>query len=275
MKIYSKTTDFDLHYTHRGYPHVHTHSFWEFMIVTEGTYLHHINSASSFLTKNTVQMIRPSDMHSNSAISSQKSIINLVVSSEKLKQQLDLFDTTAYETLLNQKEEIKFTITDEECQAYLQKTLEAQRTKGNELQYRYRILQIFQTLIQDLIYHHFIKLKEEENPSIPEHIQQIITLLNNQEHFHLPITEIAKKTSYSYVHISRSFKKYMNVSISDYYLAIKLNYGRRLLESGVSVASAAEQTGYSSQSHFNTAFKKFYNVSPTQYKKDWSKFNKD
>lgn len=272
MKIHSRTKDFDFHYEYEDYPHMHAHSFWEFMIVTEGTFLHRINSSSSILTKNTVQVIRPADVHSTTALSKQKAIVNLIVSSEKLKQMLDVLVPNTYEFLLNQKEGVCFTIPDSVCQGYAQKALTAQQLQENAQEYRFYLSQIFLSLVKDLFYHKFMKTDEENNSSMPAYIQQIITLLNDKDNFHLPLAEIVKKTSYSYVHISRSFKQYMKVSLSDYSLAVKINYGRRLLEDGVSVSSASEQSGYSTQSHFNIAFKKFFNVTPIRYKKDWSKF---
>lgn len=272
MKVHSQTKDFYLAYNFCDYPHMHSHSFWEFMIVTEGTYLHRINSASSFLTKNSVQVIRPADAHSIHALSSKMNHINLIVSAEKLKQQLDLLVPNAYETLMQQEEGVFFTIPDTACQSYVQKAISAQQYAENDPQHRYWVSQIFLSLVKDLFYHKFMKPDEKETSALPEYIQQIVFLLNDKKNFHLPLTDIVKNTSYSYVHISRSFKKYMKVSLSDYYLAVKINYARRLLEEGYTVAAASDEVGYSTQSHFNIAFKKFYNVTPIRYKKDWANF---
>lgn len=272
MKIHLCDKDFDLKYNFEDYPHMHAHSYWEFLLVTEGTYLHRLNASSAFLTKNTIQLIRPADAHSLHSLSSRMGHINLVVSSDVMKRQLDLLAPDAYESLISSKDDIHFTIADSVCKSYVQKTLSAGQFKEDEPQYRFWISQLFLSFVKDLFYQRFMDQNSQASPFLPEFLQQIISLLNDKEKFTLPLSEIVKDTSYSYVHISRSFKQYMKISLSDYYLAVKMNHARRLLEDGHSVLTASEKVGYSTQSHFNIAFKKFYNTTPLKYKKEWAKF---
>ncbi len=272
MKIHLYDKDFDLKYNFEDYPHMHTHSYWEFFLVTEGTYLHRLNSSSTFLMKNTIQLIRPSDAHSLHSLSHRMGHINLVISKDIMKKQLDLLSPGAYEELISSKDDLHFNVSDSACKSYVQKALSAEQFREDDPQHRYWISQLFLSFVKDLLYQRFMKQKSQETSYLPEFLQQIISLLNDREKFVLPINEIIKDSSYSYVHISRSFKQYMKISLSDYYLAVKMNYARRLLEEGHSVLTTSEKVGYSTQSHFNIAFKKFYNTTPIKYKKEWAKF---
>lgn len=270
MKKHSKQSTFDLKYNFTDYPHMHSHDFWEFMIVTEGSYLHRINGKAELMTKNTCYLLRPKDRHSLHALNSEPKHINLAVSEEILKKQLDLLSQDAYETLANSKKEISFPISEMSCQSYVQKALTAQKNRNNDVLYGYWIAQVFMSCIKDLFYNYFMKDQPRGETYLPEYLEQTINLLNDKNNFDLPLKDIVQKTSYSYVHISRMFKESMKMGLSDYFLAVKMNYARELLEKGESVLSVSESAGYSTQSHFNTAFKKFYRMTPLQYKKNWA-----
>lgn len=270
MKKHSKRSAFDLQYNFSDYPYMHSHDFWEFMIVTEGSYLHRINGKAELITKNTCYLLRPKDRHSLHTLNASPKHINLAVSADILKKQLDLLSKDAYKELLESADEISFTISEMSCQSYVQKVLTAQKNQNDPDSYHYWVAQIFLSCIKDLFYNHFMKDGQHGETYLPDYLEQTINLLNDSNNFDLPLKEIVQKTSYSYVHISRTFKDCMKMGLSDYFLAVKMNYARALLEQGDSVLSVSTSTGYSTQSHFNTAFKKFYSMTPLQYKKNWA-----
>lgn len=66
--------------------------------------------------------------------------------------------------------------------------------------------------------------------------------------------------------LSKIFKDYSGVSPMEYYLDIKINEAKRLLNSEVSVTDVSDALGYSSIHNFSRAFKKITGMSPSQYK---------
>lgn len=65
------------------------------------------------------------------------------------------------------------------------------------------------------------------------------------------------------------FKEYTGKSYKEYLKELKLSYARRLLlATELSVIEISEQSGYSTQSHFNREFKDFYGTSPLKMRKN-------
>lgn len=79
--------------------------------------------------------------------------------------------------------------------------------------------------------------------------------------------EAAQKCYMSYSYFSRTFKKIIGMSYSDYVTTLKLRMAQRLLlTTEKSVSEIAALTGFSSASHFITHFKRHYEKTPYAYK---------
>ncbi|HVW86231.1 MAG TPA: AraC family transcriptional regulator [Bryobacteraceae bacterium] len=66
-------------------------------------------------------------------------------------------------------------------------------------------------------------------------------------------------------HLLRSFRARVGMTPHAYHMQIRVERGRCLLASGLSIAEAALQSGFADQSHFTRQFKKFTGVTPGQY----------
>lgn len=70
------------------------------------------------------------------------------------------------------------------------------------------------------------------------------------------------------VHISRAVPKYLSVSLGEYIRQVKIKRAiPLLLDSNHSLTQIAYKAGFSDQSHFNHTFRRYFNVSPGQYRK--------
>ena len=64
----------------------------------------------------------------------------------------------------------------------------------------------------------------------------------------------------------RLFKKYMNMTINDYVIELRMKHAAYLLrDTYMNVNEAADYLGFSSVSYFSRVFKKYYGVSPSEY----------
>ena len=69
-------------------------------------------------------------------------------------------------------------------------------------------------------------------------------------------------------HFLRVFKDITGQSPLEYRNGIRLEHARQLLEStNASVSEISERLGYSSQNYFCDAFKRRFNMTPTQYRR--------
>jgi AraC-like DNA-binding protein len=68
--------------------------------------------------------------------------------------------------------------------------------------------------------------------------------------------------------LRRGFKEYFAITIHDYSVRLRMEYGRKLLiDERKTIYEAAEITGFSHQNNFSSAFKKYFGISPSDIKK--------
>jgi len=83
----------------------------------------------------------------------------------------------------------------------------------------------------------------------------------------LRVSELAKMAGMSVTNFFRNFKAATGTSPIDWLRRERINQAKhRLLETGLSIAQIAEQTGYYDQFYFSRDFKRMTGVSPSQYR---------
>ncbi len=88
----------------------------------------------------------------------------------------------------------------------------------------------------------------------------------------ITLADIAKKFDYDYNYMSRCFKKYFNVTFTDFINSYRLETAINLLENtDHTITSIAFESGFQSLRTFNDFFKKTMKLSPTEYRKHGSK----
>lgn len=83
----------------------------------------------------------------------------------------------------------------------------------------------------------------------------------------LTVDLLANRINRSTSTFNREFKSETGKTPIDYILHKRLEYAKQLLSSGdISITEVADICGFSSLSYFSTQFKKFYNLSPREYR---------
>lgn len=87
-------------------------------------------------------------------------------------------------------------------------------------------------------------------------------------HDNLTVADIAKRLHRSSSYISRTFEQEMHIPLKQYIIQQKIEEAQRLLSSKKhSISDIAIQLNFSSQSHFQTVFKKITGMTPSAYRK--------
>jgi AraC-like DNA-binding protein len=87
------------------------------------------------------------------------------------------------------------------------------------------------------------------------------------EHIGDPITikELSRKVAINECYLKKGFKVMFGTTIFDFYQDQRMEHARYLLyEKGMTVSEVSAQLGYSSISHFSTAFKKHTGLKPCE-----------
>lgn len=92
-------------------------------------------------------------------------------------------------------------------------------------------------------------------------------ILWHKKNFSEGINAMVRLSGKSYEHLSRSIKKYKNVTLSDFVNNIRLNHAANLLKyTNLSITDIAIECGYNNVSYFPTCFKKKYGLSPKTFR---------
>lgn len=81
----------------------------------------------------------------------------------------------------------------------------------------------------------------------------------------LTIKELSRKVAINECYLKKGFKELFGATVFDFYQEQRMQYARHLLyEKGLSVTEVSMLLGYSSISHFSTAFKKHTGLKPCE-----------
>lgn len=81
----------------------------------------------------------------------------------------------------------------------------------------------------------------------------------------MSIKDLSRKVAINECYLKKGFKEIFGITIYNFYLSKKMEHAKYLLcEKGMSVTEVAAKMGYSSISHFSTAFKKHTGLKPCE-----------
>ena len=99
---------------------------------------------------------------------------------------------------------------------------------------------------------------------------KIIEYINKNIASNLSNEMLAKKFGYSVSYFRNVFYKAMNISPMQYVNKIRMEKAIEMLDSDYgAITNLAESLGYQNVYHFSSAFKKYYGLSPLQYKHEF------
>lgn len=120
-------------------------------------------------------------------------------------------------------------------------------------------------------YHQIIKLLSvvavEKEQSLPPYLEDVLRFIKENYRDKLSVEDIARMAHLSPSYLHAVFRKRMGVSPISYLNNYRLSIAADLLQgTEESIAKIAENVGIPDSVYFNKAFKKHYQMSPTQYR---------
>ena len=103
--------------------------------------------------------------------------------------------------------------------------------------------------------------------SLPENIVKLQQYIDNNFAEINSISQVGKTFFYSREHVSRLFKKYFDISISDYLMKKRISESQALIVQGIPLINVAYQVGFGSLSSFIRAFRAVTGITPKEYRK--------
>jgi len=84
------------------------------------------------------------------------------------------------------------------------------------------------------------------------------------------LEDISSYMKLSVVHILRIFKKEFGLPVHSYILNKKVHLAKELLTKNIPISEVAQMSGFFDQSHLNKSFKRVFQLTPKEYKKNIS-----
>lgn len=103
--------------------------------------------------------------------------------------------------------------------------------------------------------------------ALPIMIVDLIAYIDRHLTGNLSLKKMSQALHLSESHLSRSFKKFMGLTLQDYITNKRIDKAVELLKDGASVQDAAYASGYENYAHFIRSFKKNMGLSPGKFRK--------
>lgn len=138
---------------------------------------------------------------------------------------------------------------------------------GYELAIKTNVYQLFLWIIRhchqnDASFNTDFEITDELATSLQRAIDYV-----DKNYVHATTKEVAQICNLSYSYFSRSFKKLMNKSFSQYLNSVRISKAESLIvTTNLSITEIALQVGYSTSSHFIQEFRKQKGISPKQFR---------
>ncbi|MGT2750301.1 AraC family transcriptional regulator [Streptococcus orisasini] len=101
------------------------------------------------------------------------------------------------------------------------------------------------------------------------YIHQVLKIIHSQYDKPLRVAKIAEKMNLNRSYLYKIFKEETGCSIKDYILQIRMEKSSKLLQNPeLNISEISHSVGFSDPLAFSKAFKKYFQTSPSQYRKE-------
>lgn len=248
-------------YHYGDYPELHNHDFWEFAVIVKGSYEHTLNKKTDTLAKNTAVLLRPHlDSHYLISNSPDGTILNIRIYSSFVKDFCSSISSSFYDELMK-NERMIFPLTEGQIKKIIDYT---SFIKSNPSDTNKSSIFFLASYIFEKVFSQYNFLNSEQ----PQWLTNLFLKIYSPENINWTVKDVVNNTPFSQSHLIRLFKQYTGKTLVEYLTEIKMQRACELLTyTNGSILSIAMMLGYSDSSHLNRTFKKYYGLSPTQYKK--------
>ncbi|MDE7185948.1 MAG: AraC family transcriptional regulator [Lachnospiraceae bacterium] len=255
----------------------HSHSFFEVVCVLNGSCENHFATQILPMEAGDICIVAPETVHAISAFSDDCIIYNLMVRGATFEQtflnslpkQGVLFDFFSRAIYTSGSETYIYFKTGDDTQilALIEEMADEFRHQKN----------YYDVLLNSLLTNFFIQLlrRHEKDVQVPnpaghQDEKNIIFILRYlTEHCDaITLMELSRFFNYSERQMARILKEYTGRNFTDLVQSIKLSKACELLKNPqISIQEIIDTVGYSNSSHFYRLFKKQYQITPTEYRK--------
>ena len=255
----------DCRHEERRIPHIygvrnttesHTHDYYEFFLVVKGRAVHRVNGAEIVVGRGTLAVVRPRDVHGyDYYLSDDFEMYNRGI-------RADRFDALAADygenaRVLTDGRLPRHVRLDERALDSLLYLIENYENDGSAEQGA-RLELLVRTVLFYAVFG-----SEQGDCFLPGWLGELLIQMKRRENLAAGLPRLIELSGYSRCHVNHAFRKYLDMTPTDYISRVRLAEAVRLLQSSsLTVAGIAAECGFNNLSHFYAEFKRVYGVPP-------------
>lgn len=112
------------------------------------------------------------------------------------------------------------------------------------------------------------KIGEIVDEEFSPFLSSILNYINQNLYNEITIESIAKEFNISQTTLNLNFKNELGMTVKKYITKSKLEDAKKLLDRNLSISEISQMLGYADSSHFCKKFKKEFEMTPTQYRRN-------
>ena len=245
----------------------HTHTYFEFFLVTEGELDHEINGEIIHLEKGDFVFVRDFDIHRFLPSRKRYTWVNVNFSRRTFKSLMDFLDSPDLEqSILSNPTApvIKLSLAEtERCikKFSIMRNVSKKNSYFFKLEVRKQLLFIFSTFFVQNDKRHFL----------PEWLDTLCSKMRDFENFSIGASRMYQLNPKSKPHLIKSMQHYLNTTVSDFVNEQRINYAsEQLKNTNKPIIDIALECGFNSINYFYRLFKEMHDYTPYAYRKNFS-----
>lgn len=132
----------------------------------------------------------------------------------------------------------------------------------------FQVEELFYGFMADLIINFSSSPPEPEEAENNEPVKRAVDYIVNNYEKNISLQDLSAQALLSPFHFQRLFKKEFGITPHEYLTDFRISMARKMLASGMEIASIALDTGFYDQSHLSRIFKRSMGISPGKYGKE-------
>jgi len=243
---------------------IHSHSFFEIMLIKKGQLIHHINGHEFKVAPDTLLFIRPDDIHHLLPDQGRTcTLVNLEVSSKVIEDLFAYlgpgFDRAPIVTPQLPPQRLLTKLQAENISSQLTKI--HYQNHWDKLKSNF----LLRNLLFELV--GLLHLPNQAPDGYPLWLKDLLEEMQKPVNFRGGIQRMQILSGKSREHLSRTLKKHLNLTPSQYINNLKLNYCVNLLRyTDKSIIDISFESGFDNPHYFHRLFLRQFGVSPSRYR---------
>lgn len=241
------------------YISLHWHPEVEIIYIDNGSLLLFVNEKKYIMKENDVMLVNPYELHGMTMI--DECIWHAIVFNPRL---IYGFDDSIIKSKYFKNSPFHNLLLQYSTKYYLKEILAIDKSNNNyELKIIKNLLSLYDEIYQNIDDNLLTSSSAINNLKV----KRLIDFINENYNNKIKIDDVAHKLGICRSEVCKLFRDELHTTFTEYISKLRIEHAIELLNSSeANITQISEFVGFSSPSYFTETFKKFFNISPLEYK---------